>query len=121
MQALFRPNCKRETYRSRPAHELHRRTSMSLRITVLASLLLGSVVVFLHLGAGDRKEFPVPPSGGPLALERVRSDRALPGHLEFMQLQSRALAGNLLGDPPLRELGVLLPPSYFGAPEQRFP
>ncbi|QSQ27653.1 hypothetical protein JY651_23290 [Pyxidicoccus parkwayensis] len=58
---------------------------------------------------------------GALPLDFVRGDAELPRHLEFVRLDSRALDGNLLGDSPKRELGVLLPPSYFSAPERRFP
>ena len=56
-----------------------------------------------------------------LPLKHVRGDVQLPKHLEFVRLDSRALDGNLLGDPSTRELGVLLPPSYFDAPERRYP
>lgn len=56
-----------------------------------------------------------------LSLDFVRGDAELPQHLEYVRLESRALDGNLLGDSPTRELGVLLPPSYFSAPERRYP
>lgn len=58
---------------------------------------------------------------GALPLDFVRGDAELPRNLEFVRLDSHALDGNLLGDSPTRELGVLLPPSYFSAPERRFP
>jgi S-formylglutathione hydrolase FrmB len=60
-------------------------------------------------------------ASGALPLDFVRGDAELPRHLEYVRLDSRALDGNLLGDSPVRELGVLLPPSYFSAPERRFP
>jgi enterochelin esterase-like enzyme len=61
------------------------------------------------------------PGRGVPPLSFVRGDAELPRHLEYVRLDSRALDGNLLGDSRTRELGVLLPPSYFHAPERRFP
>ena len=36
-------------------------------------------------------------------------------------VESRALAGNPLGDPTARRVAVWLPPSYARAPERRYP
>src|SRR5262249_60555497 len=36
-------------------------------------------------------------------------------------LESRALAGNPLGDPPSRRTAIWLPPSYARAPDRRYP
>ncbi|NMO21291.1 hypothetical protein HPC49_29680 [Pyxidicoccus fallax] len=60
-------------------------------------------------------------TGEVLPLTLVRGDAELPRNLEYVRLDSRALDGNLLGDSPTRELCVLLPPSYFSAPERRYP
>lgn len=48
-------------------------------------------------------------------------DRTLGNHLQQTRINSKALAGNLIGDPSLREMAVLLPPSYFKENRQRFP
>jgi enterochelin esterase family protein len=41
--------------------------------------------------------------------------------VELARHQSRLLAENPLGDPSLREVGVILPPSYEAQPARRFP
>jgi S-formylglutathione hydrolase FrmB len=43
------------------------------------------------------------------------------GRVEIVRHQSRALAENPLGDPPEREVGVLLPPSYDADSARRYP
>ena len=75
--------------------------------------LLGCVV-----GCGSRGD-----KGPELAPQvvRVRTDTALSEHLQFARFSSSALKGNLIGDPHERELGVLLPPSYFRDGERRYP
>lgn len=42
-------------------------------------------------------------------------------HINFPRFSSKALSGNLIGDPASRELLVLLPPSYFRLAKVRFP
>ncbi|HLY27020.1 MAG TPA: alpha/beta hydrolase-fold protein [Aggregatilineales bacterium] len=44
-----------------------------------------------------------------------------PGTLDRVMFESRALAGNRLGDPPLRPLHVYLPPGYHDEPGRRYP
>jgi hypothetical protein len=44
----------------------------------------------------------------------------LRGHLDELEVQSRALDGNRLGDPSLRPLWVYRPPAYDQNPAQRF-
>lgn len=51
----------------------------------------------------------------------ARVDDLLGRHLEYIRLESAALAGNLIGDPNVREYATLLPPSYFAEPGRRFP
>jgi enterochelin esterase family protein len=41
--------------------------------------------------------------------------------VEMMTLESRALAGNPLGDPAVRQLPVLLPPGYESSGSRRYP
>jgi enterochelin esterase family protein len=45
----------------------------------------------------------------------------MPVRVEILTHESRVLADNPLGDPPVRELGVLLPPSYDAQASRRFP
>jgi S-formylglutathione hydrolase FrmB len=45
----------------------------------------------------------------------------MPGTVVVETVESRALAGNALGDPVTRHVGVWLPPSYGSAPERRYP
>jgi S-formylglutathione hydrolase FrmB len=47
--------------------------------------------------------------------------RELAGRLEELELESRALAGNRLGDPSHRPLWVYQPPDYGRYPDRRFP
>ncbi len=47
--------------------------------------------------------------------------RRLLGRLEELELESRALRDNPLGDPHVRPLWVYLPPAYDAEPERRFP
>jgi len=94
--------------------------SRHIALTLTAIGLTLAVVPFALVRNLDATAHPEPRSG-PLALSFVRGDGELPQHLEYVRLDSRALAGNLLGDSPTRELGVLLPPSYFSAPGRRFP
>jgi enterochelin esterase family protein len=47
--------------------------------------------------------------------------RMLFGRVEILSHDSRLLADNPLGDPPVREVGVYLPPSYDRQPSRRFP
>jgi len=42
-------------------------------------------------------------------------------NLQFVQFTSKALTGNLIGDSPVREFAVLLPPSYYRNQQTRFP
>jgi len=42
-------------------------------------------------------------------------------HIQFTKIESMALKGNLVGDPWVREMAVLLPPSYFKSPKPRYP
>jgi len=45
----------------------------------------------------------------------------MPGTVVIEEVESRALAGNALGDPTTRRIAVWLPPSYARAPERRYP
>jgi S-formylglutathione hydrolase FrmB len=94
--------------------------SRHIALTLTAIGLTLAVVPFALVRNLDATAY-LEPRSGPLALSFVRGDGELPQHLEYVRLDSRALAGNLLGDSPTRELGVLLPPSYFSAPGRRFP
>ncbi len=60
-------------------------------------------------------------SSAPSPLAPVTASDPLGRHLELFKFESRALKGNLIGDPHVRELAVLLPPSYFRAPKRTFP
>lgn len=71
----------------------------------------------------------VPPLAALLALMLVLP-AAAPGqlitkklerYLYLVPIDSRALRGNLIGDPSLREMAVLLPPTYYKEPKRRFP
>ncbi len=42
-------------------------------------------------------------------------------HIEFVQIKSKALTGNRIGDSPNREMAVLLPPGYFKEISRRYP
>ena len=42
-------------------------------------------------------------------------------NLQFPVIESKALAGNLIGDPSRREMAVLLPPSYHAQTTTRYP
>ena len=46
---------------------------------------------------------------------------AATGTVERVKIQSQALAGNLIGDSPERDVSVYLPPSYKSAKNRRFP
>jgi len=48
-------------------------------------------------------------------------NHSLGQNLRFSKFDSKALAGNLIGDPSRREVMVLLPPSYFRSLSKRFP
>jgi S-formylglutathione hydrolase FrmB len=76
--------------------------------------LLLCLLPLLLLGAAP----PRPDAGVALADAR---DRSLGAHLEYVQVESEALRGNLIGDPAVREMAVLLPPSYFDEPTRRYP
>ncbi|MCY1023450.1 alpha/beta hydrolase [Pyxidicoccus sp. MSG2] len=96
--------------------------SRHIALALIATGLALVVVPFaLARGVGARAFSKQLPGLGALSLDFVRGDAELPQHLEYVRLDSRALDGNLLGDSPTRELGVLLPPSYFSAPERRYP
>jgi len=43
------------------------------------------------------------------------------GRIVHLEVRSRALRGNALGDPAVRRLPVYLPPGYDDAPERRYP
>ncbi len=43
------------------------------------------------------------------------------GTVERVKIQSQALAGNLIGDSPERDVSVYLPPSYKSAKSRRYP
>ncbi|MFP2929373.1 alpha/beta hydrolase [Pyxidicoccus sp. 3LG] len=86
-------------------------TALGLTLATLPFALVRASNAMAHAEQGSG----VPPLGF------VRGDAELPRHLEYVRLDSRALDGNLLGDSRTRELGVLLPPSYFHASERRFP
>jgi S-formylglutathione hydrolase len=43
------------------------------------------------------------------------------GTVERVKIQSQALAGNLIGDSPERDVSVYLPPSYRSAKNRRYP
>lgn len=45
----------------------------------------------------------------------------LGNHLQYVRIESEALRGNLAGDPWVREMAVLLPPSYFLSAKARYP
>jgi enterochelin esterase family protein len=45
----------------------------------------------------------------------------MPSKVAIEIIESRALAGNALGDPAARRVAVWLPPSYDRAPERRYP
>ncbi|WP_163995625.1 alpha/beta hydrolase [Pyxidicoccus caerfyrddinensis] len=88
---------------------------------IATGLTLVAVPFALVRGVGARALSKQVSGLGALSLDLVRGDSKLPRHLEYVRLDSRALDGNLLGDSRTRELGVLLPPSYFSAPERRYP
>jgi S-formylglutathione hydrolase FrmB len=48
-------------------------------------------------------------------------DNPLGRNMQFPKIQSAALAGNLVGDPSVRGMVVLLPPSYFRDRRTRYP
>jgi S-formylglutathione hydrolase FrmB len=48
-------------------------------------------------------------------------DNPLGRNMQFPKIRSTALAGNLVGDPSVRGMVVLLPPSYFRDRRTRFP
>lgn len=90
---------------------------LTLRLASIALLTPGIVLgAWLTVARQDVGE-----ADAPLPLTVARQDAELKRHLEFARLQSRALADNLLGDSSDRELGVLLPPSYFEEPARRYP
>ncbi|MFP2903493.1 alpha/beta hydrolase [Pyxidicoccus sp. 3LFB2] len=96
--------------------------SRHIALALIATGLALVVVPFALVRAFGATAFSTQGSDlGALALDHIRGDAELPQHLEYVRLDSRALDGNLLGDSPTRELGVLLPPSYFRAPERRYP
>jgi S-formylglutathione hydrolase FrmB len=97
------------------AHRIALWTSSALVLFVAVGMLAGS-----NAEADGVEELQGAP-GQPLPLQRVRTDAKLGEQLQFMRVNSRALQGNLLGDPHARELGVLLPPSYFTAEDRRYP
>jgi len=43
------------------------------------------------------------------------------GRLDEAEIESEALAGNLLGDPHVRPFWVYVPPGYVDDPERRYP
>ncbi len=88
-------------------------TALGMTLAVLPFALVRAVGALAHAKQD--------PGRGALPLSFVRGDAELPRHLEYVRLDSHALDGNLLGDSRTRELGVLLPPSYFRAPGRRFP
>jgi S-formylglutathione hydrolase FrmB len=47
--------------------------------------------------------------------------KKLERYLYLITIDSRALRGNLIGDPSRREMAVLLPPGYYKEPKRRFP
>lgn len=95
---------------------------MSHRFRVFAvTALVGSLAAVALTVRYVRARGLGEPDGPPALVASERTDPQLPQHLLYLRLESRALAGNLLGDPHLRELGVLLPPSYFEAEERPFP
>ena len=57
---------------------------------------------------------PAPPT------RAIRSEM-LRGQIELPTFESKVLAGNVLGDPTLREVLVYLPPSYSSERERRYP
>ena len=56
----------------------------------------------------------------PSAVSQSREHR-LGKNLQFHTIDSKALAGNRIGDPSRREMAVLLPPSYFAQTARRYP
>ncbi|WP_164013871.1 alpha/beta hydrolase [Pyxidicoccus trucidator] len=88
-------------------------TALGMTLAMLPFALVRASNATAHGEQGSGRGVPL--------LGFVRGDAELPRHLEYVRLDSRALDGNLLGDSRTRELGVLLPPSYFHAPERRFP
>jgi enterochelin esterase-like enzyme len=56
--------------------------------------------------------------GSPLA---AQSGAALTGTMERVTVHGKALAGNLEGNSPDRDVFVYLPPSYTTAPDRRYP
>lgn len=88
-------------------------TALGMTLAVLPFALVRAVDALAHAKQASGR--------GTLPLSFVRGDAELPRHLEYVRFDSRALDGNLLGDSRTRELGVLLPPSYFHAPERRYP
>ena len=48
-------------------------------------------------------------------------NQSVGSNLRMVKIESRALSWNLVGDPSLREMAVLLPPSYFRSSTARFP
>ena len=51
----------------------------------------------------------------------VSGSRLMPGTVVVETVESRALAGNPLGDPTARRIAVWLPPSYAAEPARRYP
>ncbi|HLB00418.1 MAG TPA: alpha/beta hydrolase-fold protein [Bacteroidota bacterium] len=47
--------------------------------------------------------------------------KKLERYLYLITIDSKALRGNLIGDPSRREMAVLLPPVYYKEPRKRFP
>lgn len=75
---------------------------MKIRMQVLTTLLLVCSLSILPACAQEIPQF---------------SDR----HLQFPKITSKALEENLIGDPHVREMCVLLPPSYFQSTRNRYP
>lgn len=65
-------------------------------------------------GGGPRDPAAAPAPADP-------RDRSLGPHLVYVEVESEALKGNLVGDPHVREMAVLLPPHYFEDEGARFP
>jgi S-formylglutathione hydrolase len=47
--------------------------------------------------------------------------KKLQRHMVLITIDSKALRGNLIGDPSRREMAILLPPNYYKEPKRRFP
>src|SRR5215216_3890982 len=77
-------------------------------------------------GTRDKQETEIC-NTSPLVLYNVLSRPKQEGNMservqvEMVTLESRALAGNPLGDPAVRELPVLLPPGYDSSGSRRYP